>query len=309
MRNVFASEITKLAAEDPRVVLLSGDIGNKLFDGYKERCPERFFNCGVAEANMVGVAAGLALSGLRPVTYTIASFMTYRCFEQIRVDVCYHHLPVVIVGVGAGLSYAANAGTHHCCEEVAILRALPGMTVLAPGDPAEVAPLLRQALAHDGPVYMRIGKKGEPKVHATPPSMTIGRGLVLREGRDVCLLSSGTMLPVAVEAARLLEEAGMSARLVSMHTIKPLDEALLADCAATFPLIVTIEEHSVIGGLGGAVAEWMAEQPVRRARLLRIGTADSFMHEAGEQEHAREYFGLTAGSIAGRIQERLSSRP
>jgi transketolase len=309
MRNVFASEITKLAGEDPRVVLLSGDIGNKLFDAYKERHAARFFNCGVAEANMVGVAAGMALTGLRPVTYTIASFMTYRCFEQIRVDVCYHHLPVVIVGVGAGLSYAANAGTHHCCEDVAVLRALPGMTVLCPGDPAEVAPLLRSALAHDGPVYLRLGKKGEPQVHAAPPPLTIGRSVVVRDGHDVCLLSTGTMLPTVVEAARRLEEAAVSARVVSLPTIKPLDEALVAESAGTFPLVVTIEEHSVVGGLGSAVAEYMAEQPVRRARLLRIGTADAFMHEAGEQEHAREYFGLTPGVIAGRILETLSSRP
>ncbi len=309
MRNAFASEITRLASEDPRVVLLSGDIGNKLFDGYKDRHAARFFNCGVAEANMVGVAAGMALSGLRPVTYTIASFMTYRCFEQIRVDVCYHNLPVVIVGVGGGLSYAANAGTHHCCEEVAILRALPHMTVICPGDPSEVAPLLRGALAHGGPVYMRLGKKGEPKVHAAPPAVTIGRGLIVREGRDVCLLSTGTMLPIAVEVARRLEAASVDARLVSLHTIKPLDEALLAESRDAFPLIVTIEEHSVIGGLGGAVAEHLAEQPAPGARLLRIGTADTFMHEAGEQEHAREYFGLTPDAITGRILEALPSKP
>lgn len=307
MRNVFAAEITTIAAADPRVVLLSGDIGNKLFDDFKSSSPNRFYNCGVAEANMVGVAAGMAMSGLRPVTYTIASFMTYRCFEQIRLDVCYHNLPVIIVGVGGGLSYAANAGSHHCCEDVAVLRALPNMRVLCPGDPFEVTSLLRAAFAENGPVYIRLGKKGEPKVHTQPPALTIGKGLTVREGTDACLLSTGTMLPTAIETADLLQSSGVSARVVSMHTVKPLDEELLAESSQRFDLIATIEEHSVLGGLGGAVAEWMAEQSARRARLLRVGTSDHFMHEAGEQEHAREYFGLVASRIATRVQHALLS--
>ena len=307
MRNVFASEITKLASADPRVVLLSGDIGNKLFDGYKAAHEGRFFNCGVAEANMISVAAGLALCGMRPVTYTIASFTTYRVFEQIRVDVCYHNVPVVIVGVGAGLSYAANAATHHCVEDLAILRALPHMTVVCPGDPSEVGPALRAALRHDGPVYLRLGKKGERAVHENEPEVILGKGITVRAGRDVCLLSTGTMLPVAVSAADLLQAAGIDARVVSMHTVKPLDERLLDEAAATFPLLVTIEEHSVLGGLGGAVAEWLADRPAG-ARLMRVGTADTFMHEAGEQEHAREYFGLTPDVIAARVKGALSSR-
>ena len=309
MRNAFASEISKLAAADERIVLLSADIGNKLFDGYKAVNGPRFYNCGVAEANMIGMAAGMALCGLKPVTYTIASFTTFRCFEQIRVDVCYHNLPVVIVGVGAGLSYAANAGTHHCCEDLAILRVLPHMTVLCPGDPSEVGPLLRAALALNGPVYLRLGKKGEPAVHASPPEVVVGRALVVRDGTDVCLLSTGTMLPVAVEAADLLRKSGVSVRVVSMHTVKPLDDALLTESADAFPLIATVEEHSVLGGLGGAVAEWLSDRPTRRARLLRVGTADAFMHEAGEQEHARQYFGLLARDIATRIERALPSRP
>src|SRR5262249_33705790 len=164
MRNAFASEITALAAQDERIVLLSGDIGNKLFDEFKARFPGRFLNCGVAEANMISMAAGLAMCGLRPVTYTIASFTTVRCLEQIRIDACYHHQPIVIAGVGAGLAYAANGGTHHSCEDIALLRALPGMTVVCPGDPVEVRLALRAALQEPGPVYLRLGKKGEPVV-------------------------------------------------------------------------------------------------------------------------------------------------
>src|SRR6266403_2630399 len=156
MRNAFAKEITKMAQEDSRVVLLSGDIGNRLFDDFKAKSPDRFYNCGVAESNMVGVAAGMAMSGLRPVCYTITNFITYRCIEQIRVDVCYHHVPVIIVGTGSGLSYASLGGTHHSCEEMGMLRRLPGLRVLAPADAMEVRGALRAALGQLNPVYMRI---------------------------------------------------------------------------------------------------------------------------------------------------------
>jgi transketolase len=300
MRNAFASEITALAGEDERIVLLSGDIGNRLFDEYKERYPTRFLNCGVAEANMIGVAAGMALCGLRPVTYTIASFTTVRCLEQIRVDVCYHHVPVIIVGVGAGLAYAANGCTHHSCEDIALLRELPGMTVICPGDTREARGAIRAALRHPGPVYLRLGKKGEPQVHKQAPDFVIGKGITVRTGTDVCLLSTGNLLPVAVEAADILGARGVSACVVSLHTVKPLDQDLLADAFSRYTVVTTVEEHSLLGGLGGSVAEWLADRPAQSARLLRIGTADAFLHEAGEQEHAREHYGLTAEKIAQR---------
>src|SRR6516165_805709 len=206
MRNAFAAEITALAATNQRVVMLSGDIGNRLFDDFKVRCPGRFFNCGVAEANMIGVAAGMAFSGLRPVAYTITPFVTTRCLEQIRVDVCYHHVPVIIVGTGSGLSYASLGATHHSCEDIAFLRALPHMTVLCPGDAVEVKLALRAALAQDEPVYIRLGKKGEPVVHKRAPEFTIGKGIVVRRGQDVCLLSTGNMLALAMRAAEELGE-------------------------------------------------------------------------------------------------------
>ncbi|MFA5026830.1 MAG: transketolase C-terminal domain-containing protein, partial [Candidatus Methylomirabilota bacterium] len=301
MRNAFAAAITALAAEDPRIVLLSGDIGNRLFDAFKERQANRFFNCGVAEANMVSVAAGMALCGLRPVTYTIASFMTTRCFEQIRVDVCYHHLPVVIVGVGAGLAYATNGGTHHTLEDIAILRALPEMTVVCPADSSEVRLAVREALACRGPVYLRLGKKGERPVHATPPAFRLGEGIVLRRGTNVCLLGTGNMVATALDVAERLAAAGQSAEVVSLHTVKPLDEALLGRVCAEFPVIATLEEHSVLGGLGGAVAEWQADRPALTSRLLRFGTADRFLHEAGGQEHCRDLFGLSSEKILARI--------
>jgi transketolase len=299
MRNAFAGELTDLATRDERVVLLSGDIGNRLFDGFKARFPERFFNCGVAEANMMSVAAGMALSGLRPFVYTIAPFVTTRCMEQIRVDLCYQGAPVVVVGVGAGLSYASLGGTHHSCEDIAFLRVLPGMTVTCPGDEMEMRQLMRESLDLGGPMYLRIGKSGEPVVHADVPALRIGKALEVRPGCDVCLLSTGNLLPNLVAAAELLAADGVSARVMSFHTVKPLDEELLCQLFADYTLVVTAEEHTRLGGFGSAVAEWLADQPLH-GRLLRIGTGDFFLHEAGEQPYARERHGLTPEAIRAR---------
>jgi len=309
MRNAFAAELTALAKEDPRVVMLSGDIGNRLFDEYKAAAGARFFNCGVAEANLISMAAGLAMSGFRPIAYTIASFITTRCYEQIRVDVCYHETPVIIVGVGAGLSYASLGATHHSCEDIAIMRALPHMTVICPGDAVETRAALRAALAHDGPSYIRIGKKGEPVVHRSPPAFTIGKGIEMRAGLDVCLLSTGTLLPETLAAAELLEKQKLSVRVVSLHTVKPLDEELVLEAFKRHRLVATVEEHSVIGGLGGAVAELISElsPQQRRAQFTRIGTPDVFLHEPGEQEFAREHFELDAKGIAKKIVHSLSN--
>jgi transketolase len=308
MRNAFADEITKLGGADPRVVLLSGDIGNKLFDKFKGAAKGRFFNCGVAEANMMGVAAGMALSGLRPVVYTITPFTTTRCFEQIRVDVSYHRAPVIIVGTGSGLSYADLGPTHHSCEDMAILRTLPDMKVVAPADATELRLALREALKTDGPVYMRIGKKGEPDIHASPPDLKLGRAITVRPGTDVCLITTGTIAPVVLEAASMLGERGVSARVESFHTVKPLDEARLAELFSGYPVVTVAEEHGRIGGLGGAIAEWLAAQGRVRGRLLSFGTDDAFMHEVGSQDYARRKFGLTSQNIVERVRAALEAR-
>jgi transketolase len=300
MRNAFAEEVTVLAGQDPRVVLLSGDIGNKLFDKFKAIDEKRFFNCGVAEANMMGVAAGMALCGLRPVVYTITPFTTTRCFEQIRVDACYHNAPVVIVGTGSGLSYADLGPTHHSLEDMAILRTLPGMRVLAPCDATELRLALRAALGEDGPVYIRIGKKGEPDVHVKSPDFRIGRAIVIRTGGDVALLAAGTVMPEVVKAAELLSQRGVSAEVVSFHSVKPLDRDYLQSACRRFKLLATIEEHGRIGGLSGAIAEWRAAR--RNAPLqISFGTDDEFMHEVGSQDYARAKFGLTARNIADQV--------
>ncbi|HEY0569666.1 MAG TPA: transketolase C-terminal domain-containing protein, partial [Xanthobacteraceae bacterium] len=260
----------------------------------------------VAESNMMGVAAGLGMNGLRPVAYTIAPFVTTRCLEQIRTDVCYHEAPVTIVAVGAGLSYAGLGPTHHSCEDISFLRSIPNMVVVCPGDAHEVRGALRAAMRQHKPVYIRLGKKGEPLVHPGPiADFEIGKAITISDGDDVCLLSTGTMLPEAVDAAGRLRERGISAQVVSFHTVKPLDETRLRDAFARFRLVVTIEEHSLIGGFGAAVAEWLVDARIGAANILRIGTPDAFFKKSGEQAYAREMLGLTGDQIAGKIVRAL----
>ncbi|WP_024517838.1 transketolase C-terminal domain-containing protein [Bradyrhizobium sp. Tv2a-2] len=307
MRNAFADELTRLGNEDARVVMLSGDIGNRLFDKFKDKHPDRFFNCGVAEANMMGVAAGMAMNGLRPVAYTITPFVTTRCLEQIRTDVCYHEAPVTIVSVGGGLAYSGLGPTHHACEDISFLRALPNMVVICPGDAHEVRAALRASMQQDRPVYIRMGKKGEPVVHKGPlADFAIGKAITIQDGTDVCLLSTGNMLPEAVEAGHKLKERGISAEVVSFHTVKPLDEDCLRHAFAKFRLVATLEEHSLIGGFGAAVSEWLADTETRASKFLRFGTPDAFFKKSGEQEYAREALGLTGHQIAEKILHTLS---
>lgn len=306
MRNAFADEITKIAQVCEDVVLLSGDIGNRLFDKFKEVAPGRFFNCGVAEANMVGVAAGMAASGLRPVCYTIASFLTYRVIEQIRLDLGYHHQKVILVGTGSGLSYASLGSTHHSVEDMGMLRLIPGLAVLAPGDEQELRPALRAALDYPGPVYIRIGKKGEPVVHETDPTFGIGKALRVREGKEVWILALGNTLPLALEAATQLGSRGVSCGVASIGSLKPLDTELLAEVFRSAKVVATLEEHSVLGGLGTAVSEWFAANAAAaKAKLVSFGTPDEFLHATTHQSSAREWAGLAAENITKRIAQSL----
>ena len=305
MRNAFADEVAKLAQADSRVVLLSGDIGNKLFDPFKLVDDSRFYNCGIAEGNMMGVAAGMALSGLRPIVYTITPFTTTRCFEQIRVDVCYHKAPVIIVGTGSGLSYAELGPTHHSLEDMAILRSLPGMRVVAPCDANELRSVMRAALNDNAPTYIRIGKKGETTIFPQPPELKIGKSTIVKQGKDIALICSGTLMGEVVQAAQNLAEVGVSAEVVSMHSVKPLDEDYLLNAQSRFKLITSIEEHGLIGGLGGAIAEWRS-QGNHAIKHVMLGTPDEFMHEVGTQDYARHKYGLTNKAIVARVQEELN---
>lgn len=299
MRNAFANEILKIALEDPRIVVLSGDIGNRLFDAFKAALPDRFYNCGVAEANMISLAAGLAAAGLRPVCYTITPFVTTRCLEQIKVDVCYHRMPVTIVGTGAGLSYAALGTTHHSFEDLAILRVLPDMRIAAPADAPELRAALRRAFSDSTPVYLRIGKKGEPQLTDPAAPFEFGQWREMRTGSDAILLSCGTVLAEALAAGEILAAEGIAASVWNCAGVKPLDCATL-ESLPDVPML-TVEEHSVVGGFGAAVAEFFADRGLAR-RLKRCGIPDAFLHDCGEQSHARARCGIDARSLADQLR-------
>lgn len=296
MRNAFADEVTQLAQADSRVVLLSGDIGNRLFDRLRAARPEQFFNCGIAEQNMMGVAAGMGLSGLRPIVYTITPFTTIRCLEQIKIDVGYHNSPVIIVGTGSGLSYASLGPTHHSLEDFAIFRAIPNLQVLAPWDAKSLRACLRMAIESSIPTYIRIGKKGETDLSGDQAVPAIGNGLCLQPGTQVCILATGTVSSEAALAVKTLAEQGISAQLVLIHTIKPFSELAIVTLLNRFDALVTVEEHSKVGGFGESVLNLIARNGLQK-RVEVLGASDQFMPVVGSQEYARQYFEIDAGSI------------
>jgi transketolase len=300
MRDAFIRGLLEVAERDDRVMLLTADLGFKIFDRFAERFPGRFLNMGVAEANMAGVSAGLAMSGLRPFIYSIVPFVAMRCYEQIRDDICYHNVPVTIVGVGGGYSYGHCGPTHHALEDVALMRLLPNMTVIAPGDPAEVQLAVRASAQHSGPLYLRLGRAGDPAVHREAPAFAIGRAIVVREGKDCSIIATGGMLPVAVSAAEELRRGGIEAEVVSMHTVKPLDEELVRERLQRRVPLFTLEEHFRTGGLGSAVAELAASSGA--GPVERLGVGDEFAHLSGNQEYLRAAQGLSAEQVAERIR-------
>ena len=307
MRNALVRALEAAARRDPRLVLLTGDLGYKIFDPFAAEFPGRFVNVGVAEANLIGVAAGLALGGMRPFAYSIAPFATLRCLEQIRNDVCYHNLPVTIVGVGGGYSYGHNGPTHHALEDIAVMRVLPNMTVVCPGDPIETELAVAAAAAHGRPLYLRIGRAGDARVHENPPEFRIGESITVRDGRDCTLISTGGILPVAMGAAERLSVPGISCRVVNMHTVKPLDDAGLRKYIRETGAIFTVEEHSRIGGLGSAIAEWAVanEHPGPR---YSFSAEDCFASVSGSQNYLRNRNGLTAEHIATVIAAKLEKK-
>ena len=291
MRSAFIKTLFELAGKDPRVCLVVGDLGYSVIERFAETYPKQFVNAGVAEQDMIGIAAGMALTGKIVFTYSIANFATLRCLEQIRNDVCYHGANVKVVAVGGGLAYGALGMSHHASEDIAILRALPGMVVVAPGDPVEAECATRAITELDGPCYLRLGKAGEPIVHQTAPNFQLGKGIWVRQGRDITLISTGGMLETAVSVADALEKRGLAVGLLSMHTVHPLDIEAVITAAAESRYLITLEEHSIVGGLGSAVAEVIAERP-GHAPLKRVGLRPSFNLEVGDQQYLKSLHGL-----------------
>jgi transketolase len=305
MRRAFINTLMKLADKDDSIYLLTGDAGFTILEEFAEKFPGRYYNIGISEAAMIGVAAGLAMSGKTVFAYTIVPFITMRCFEQVRVDLCYQNLPVKLVGVGQGVTYGTAGATHHAIEDIAIMRALPNMTVICPGGPIETAKAIEESLKLSGPCYIRLGKSGEPTVHPNNEiPFTIGEGIRVREGEKVALIATSNMVPVAAEAAELLRGKGLNPEVISMHTVKPIDRKLLAECAGRCSLIATLEEHNVIGGLGSAVGDVILEENLP-VRLIKFAIPDVYAPVAGSQQYLRERFGLTPIQVFSRIQKEL----
>lgn len=303
-------ELVRLAKEDERIWLVCGDVGYAVLEAFAHRFPERYLNAGVAEQSMTGIAAGLALSGKTVFTYSIANFPVMRCLEQIRNDVCYHGLNVKIVAVGGGLAYASHGYTHHAVEDIAVMSALPNIAVVAPGDPLEAQAVTRVIASRHGPAYLRLGKAGEPALHTTGLTVVYGKAILLRDGRDLTLISIGGMLANTMDAANQLAVAGYSVRVMSMPFAVPLDEDAIRDAVTSTGVILTIEEHGP-GGLGTMVGECIARLGCAATFVpLRLGRLP--IKTAGTQEQLKAYQGLSpdgiAQSAASAFQLHASSR-
>ena len=291
MRTGFVEGLLEEARGRRDIMLLTADLGFSVLERFRDELPEQYLNVGVAEQNMIGVAAGLADVGKTVFTYSIANFPTMRCLEQIRNDVCYHGYAVRVVSVGGGLTYASQGYTHHGVEDIGVMRALPGMVVIAPGDPQEAICATRALCSLPGPAYLRLGKAGEPRVHSGPIDFVIGKAIEVNPGSDVTLISTGGMLVHSLETADVLKSDGVSARVLSMHTVKPLDEVAIARALAETRVVITVEEHNVGSGLGAAVSQVVAAHEGPRAKFRSFGLPDERYSRVGGHGYMREMMG------------------
>jgi transketolase len=308
MRRTCLNMVHELAKRDERVVFIGSDLGPGTLDAMKEEMPERFFMEGVQEQHLIGLAAGLAMEGFIPFVNTIATFLTRRCFEQIAVDLCLHNLPVRLIANGGGLVYAPLGPTHLAIEDISILRTLPNMTVVAPTDADEMSRFVPKTLDYPGPVYIRLGKGGDPIVSREQDIFEIGQAIELRPADDIAMIATGVMVNRALAAADELALEGISCGVVNMHTIKPLDEAKVLELARSARILVTLEENVLNGGLGSAVAEVLVDRfdgppPI----LKRIGIPNIFPTEYGSQDSMMETFGLQPDGIAATVRAAVNA--
>ena len=301
MRKAFNEELLKAARQDKRIHMILADIGYGEIEPFANEFPERFINCGVAEQNMTDVACGVALAGNIAITYSIANFPTLRCLEQVRNDVCYHNANVKIVIIGGGMAYGPLGVSHHSTEDLAIMRALPNLKVIAPCDIYEARSAVHAMLAYDGPVYYRCGYKGEKNLHSGPVNFEIGQALKLREGKDAAIIFTGTIGINALHAADELETQGYSVKLISMHTVKPIDVAAVLDVAGT-GCVVTVEEHNICGGMGSAVAEALMDNGAGNIRFKRMAIPDVNVCKIGSEEWLRDQYGLGVKDIVDTVK-------
>lgn len=291
MRKTFVDTLVELARIDNRVFLVTADMGYSVLEPFIKEFPDRYINTGIAEQNTVGVAAGLALSGYIVYAYSIVPFITMRCYEQARIDVAYMNTKVRLVGVGAGFEYGAAGATHHATEDIAVMRSLPNMTVCCPGDNLEAKEIMQQSLIYPGPMYIRIGKNKDAFYHNPETRINIGKAAILEEGEDIAIITTSNMLGQGKKFCEDLKAQGRKPYLISMHTIKPFDTEMVLNLVNKGVEIVTLEEHSIINGLGSAVAEVIAESG-KAVKFRRMGIPDTFSHYIGNQDFLREKFEL-----------------
>ncbi len=302
----FGNALVELGAKRDDFIVLDADLAAATQTGmFKKAFPDRFYDCGIAEANMMGIAAGIAATGKKVVCSSFAMFAAGRAFEQVRNSIGYPHLNVIIGATHAGISVGEDGATHQCCEDIALMRTIPGMTIINPADVTEAQKAVKAAFELDGPVYMRFGRLAVPVIFDDSYRFEVGKGVELRAGGDVTIIATGLLVNEALQAYELLKNEGISARVINMHTIKPLDRDIVIKAAEETGAIVTAEEHSVIGGLGGAVSELLSEEcPVP---VLKLGVYDTFGH-SGPAAELLDEFGLRAVNIADKAKRAVAMK-
>ena len=306
MRDTFVKTLIGLAEKDKDIELITGDLGFGVLKPFWEKLPDQFTNAGIAEQNMTTVAAGMAMEGKKVFTYSIGNFPTLRCLEQIRNDCAYHNANVNIVCVGGGFVYGSLGMSHHATEDIAIMRSLPGVAVICPGDLLEAAEATKAIVEYPGTCYLRLGRGGEKQVHTEITNFCIGKAIRIKEGKKIAIFSTGAVLDDVTDAVDTLEKNGISVEQYSFPTVKPLDQEVVLDCANRFDKIVTVEEHNITGGFGSAVAEVMAENSTR-AHLVRIGINDQYCTIVGTQEYLRDQYGFSTDKIVRRILQEVDN--
>lgn len=302
MRDTFVRTLIGLAKENKNIELITGDLGFGVLKPFWEQLPDQFTNAGIAEQNMTTVAAGMALEGKIVFTYSIGNFPTLRCLEQIRNDCAYHQANVKIVCVGGGFVYGSLGMSHQATEDLAILRALPDVVVLAPGDLVEAEEATKAMVNYPGTCYLRLGRGGEKRIHDHIDNFQIGKAIQVKDGEKVAIFSTGAIFEEVEGAYDILTQKGFSPAVYTFPTVKPIDAEVIRDCAQRFDYIVTCEEHNIVGGFGSAVAEVMAEMKAKKASLIRIGLDDQYAVLVGNQKYLREKYGMSAEKIAARIE-------
>ena len=303
MRDAYLATLYDLATNNKQVMALVADIGAVVFDKFRADFPDRFINFGVAEANMIAVAAGMASCGKIPFTYTIIPFLTMRAYEQIRDDVCLQKANVKIVGVGAGLVYSTLGPTHHAIEDISIMNVLPNMTIVSPADPLEVKKAILAIAQMDTTVYLRLGTSKESTVYQNDYDFTVGRGVKLKEGKDVTIIATGSIVYDALQAAEELERENISVRLINIHTIKPIDKEIILQAARETRVILTVEEHNIEGGLGSIVASVILEENNFPVKFKRLGVKDTFCSYYGSHRELKSHYGIAKDDIIREVKK------